>query len=128
MVLPAGLTKDEREEWHFMCSVQRLHSFSRGVGASRRLFIGRTRLAIADADGKWTRGTGAGGSGSEERAQAQALHDLAAESQGGHCAWSVNELAEMVATGDLPPELLALRAIKCGLSHARKTIPTAERL
>ena len=38
-----------------MCSVLHLHTFSRGVGAARRLFISRQKVEKLDAGGKWQR-------------------------------------------------------------------------
>ena len=91
-----------------MCSVLRLHSFSRGIGGQRRLFIGSSQLAAASADGKWTRPD------AEVKQKAAELHALLIEEQGGHCQYSVGELEEMVAAGDegVPREVTAFRTIR----------------
>ena len=110
MVLPPGLFAEERKEWHFMCSVQQLRSFSRGLGPQRRLFIGAAPLG--DAAGKWERPD----VGVAEKARE--LHTMLVEEQGGHCQYSLGELREMVASGaPLPAELIAFRAIRCAASR-----------
>ena len=91
-----------------MASIPKLHTFSRGIGAARRLFIGSTKLEVLDGGGRWCRADAG------QRAQAAALHMLAVESCGGHTAWSVQELEELLASGGpVPPELAALQAVKC---------------
>jgi hypothetical protein len=105
MVLPKGLSVKEREEWHFMCSVQGLRSFSRGLGPERRLFIGLT--ALEEASGKWDRPDQA------RLAQARELHAMLVDAQGGHCQYSFGELCELLASDKgLPPEVSKIQATR----------------
>jgi hypothetical protein len=104
MVLPKGLSVEERKEWHFMSSVQGLRTFSRGLGTDRRLFIGLGTLE--DPSGKWAQ---------PDRAvveKARELHSML-ESHGGHNQYSYGELCELVASNTrLPPEILDFLATR----------------
>lgn len=97
-----------------MCSVLKLHSYSRGLGAQRRVFITRTKSTADEqsAEGTWKRGADE----SAGAAKARECQQLLADEQGGHCAYSVAELQEWLASGEpLPPEIERLHTVRCAV-------------